>query len=85
MEYRYAYDCETIVLHLTKILDYIDEHEKYIKCNTSVLIAELSISLAKRTNTNLLPYLYVIERYAKEPEKGGDIIADLFSNQELKN
>ena len=63
-EYSVSYDAETIVAQLTTLLDFIDDsYTQNTFSNYSQIVSTLSMCLKYRHNYDILPYLYVYNRY----------------------
>jgi len=78
--YTEQWGTELLVKDLTRLLDYIDEHCAHVSYPDlyRTIVAELSMTLVKRTNLTLLPYLLCIDRYGASPTQCIDMIETIY-------
>lgn len=86
--YEYSTDTEVIVKQLTTLLDYLDlcyENNKFKNnCTYTDWVSELSMCLKSRHNMNLLPYVYILERY-QDDEQCFELLQNVYyTNHKVK-
>ena len=69
-DYNYSYEPSVIVNQLTYILDFLDDNIKFFdnKNTYTAFVAYLSLCLKDKHNINLLPFLYILQRYNNPSE-----------------